>query len=241
MKKRAFSLIEVLIVIAIILVVVAILFPVFGAAKREAWKTVDTSNMRQVGIAIEAYMSDNDGLIPPHNPFLGRVYQPGTSNVLYGPYEPLKAYGAVDEILYSPKAPEIDYDFRFELDLSKLRDPYPLDQTKMSVRPQPSSVLAVCWQYLDHGYNASGGNVSLSLTPSSELKGGFLALRADGSISRVPAGAVSVWEWSRKAGQGVWRELPPDEVNSGITFVAFPGEPFPPELFCQPGGCLGLP
>ena len=56
MKKRAFSLIEVLIVIAIILVVVAILFPVFGAAKREAWKTVDTSNMRQVGIAIEAYV-----------------------------------------------------------------------------------------------------------------------------------------------------------------------------------------
>ncbi|RYG47383.1 prepilin-type N-terminal cleavage/methylation domain-containing protein [bacterium] len=62
--QRAFTLIELLVVIAIIAILAAILFPVFAQAKTAAKKTVDLSNMKQVGTAFMLYAGDNDDYLP---------------------------------------------------------------------------------------------------------------------------------------------------------------------------------
>ncbi|MCO5298291.1 MAG: prepilin-type N-terminal cleavage/methylation domain-containing protein [Fimbriimonadaceae bacterium] len=62
--KRAFTLIELLVVIAIIAILAAILFPVFAQAKQAAKKAVDLSNMKQIGVAMQIYLSDYDDTYP---------------------------------------------------------------------------------------------------------------------------------------------------------------------------------
>jgi prepilin-type N-terminal cleavage/methylation domain-containing protein/prepilin-type processing-associated H-X9-DG protein len=59
-RIKAFTLIELLVVIAIIAILAAILFPVFAQAKLAAKKTVDLSNMKQIGLAVFMYAGDND-------------------------------------------------------------------------------------------------------------------------------------------------------------------------------------
>ena len=62
--KSAFTLIELLVVIAIIAILAAILFPVFSQAKLAAKKTVDLSNLKQIGTMIMLYGNDNDDAFP---------------------------------------------------------------------------------------------------------------------------------------------------------------------------------
>lgn len=59
--RRGFTLIEVIVSIAIVLVVAAIAFPVVGRAKEAALKTKSIQNMRQVQLAIEIYSQSNNG------------------------------------------------------------------------------------------------------------------------------------------------------------------------------------
>ena len=58
--RKAFTLIELLVVIAIIAILAAILFPVFAQAKLAAKKTVALSNAKQISLASQMYMNDND-------------------------------------------------------------------------------------------------------------------------------------------------------------------------------------
>lgn len=62
--KKAFTLIELLVVIAIIAILAAILFPVFAQAKLAAKKTSCLSNVKQMGTAVQMYLSDNDDGYP---------------------------------------------------------------------------------------------------------------------------------------------------------------------------------
>jgi prepilin-type N-terminal cleavage/methylation domain-containing protein len=62
--KKAFTLTELLVVIAIVAILAAILFPVFAQAKLAAKKSVDLSNMKQLGTAFVLYAGDNDDYFP---------------------------------------------------------------------------------------------------------------------------------------------------------------------------------
>lgn len=63
--RRAFTLVEVLVVVAIIAVLTAISVPVFVSAKCAAKRAHDLSNLRQIGIALRLYFDDNDWASPP--------------------------------------------------------------------------------------------------------------------------------------------------------------------------------
>ena len=65
--RRAFTLIELLVVIAIIAILAAILFPVFAQAKAAAKKTACLSNEKQLGVATQLYLGDNDGALYHHH------------------------------------------------------------------------------------------------------------------------------------------------------------------------------
>ena len=62
--SRAFSLVELLFVIAIITLLAALLFPVFERAREQARSAVCFSNMRQIGVGVALYIQDYDETYP---------------------------------------------------------------------------------------------------------------------------------------------------------------------------------
>src|SRR5688500_16216487 len=63
-NRHAFTLIELLVVIAIIAILASILFPVFARAREKARQIACLSNERQVGLAFQQYLQDNDEAFP---------------------------------------------------------------------------------------------------------------------------------------------------------------------------------
>jgi len=60
--RGAFTLLELLIVVAILGVLAALLVPAALEALETAYRTACASNLRQIGIAMQRYLNDNDGL-----------------------------------------------------------------------------------------------------------------------------------------------------------------------------------
>ncbi len=63
-RRLAFTLVELLVVIAILAVLAALLLPSLASARGKGWKAACLSNLRQIGIAVQAYATDYDGRIP---------------------------------------------------------------------------------------------------------------------------------------------------------------------------------
>lgn len=128
--KRAFTLIELLVVIAIIAILAAILFPVFASAKEAAKQTACASHFRQIGVACQMYLIDNDEMwvpmasyepIPGFAPtqmwlgydnnnapleggFYGRVYEPARNPIRPGKID---QYLKNEQIRRCPSMPHV--------------------------------------------------------------------------------------------------------------------------------------
>jgi prepilin-type N-terminal cleavage/methylation domain-containing protein/prepilin-type processing-associated H-X9-DG protein len=63
-RRKGFTLIELLVVIAIIGILAAMLFPVFARARESARKIQCLSNVKNVALAIQMYLTDYDRLMP---------------------------------------------------------------------------------------------------------------------------------------------------------------------------------
>src|SRR6187402_3060224 len=64
MRRRAFTLVELLVVIGIIAVLVGVLLPALAQARARAQAAVCLSNLRQMGQAYFMYVGDNKGFLP---------------------------------------------------------------------------------------------------------------------------------------------------------------------------------
>jgi prepilin-type N-terminal cleavage/methylation domain-containing protein len=64
--KKAFTLVEVIIVTAIIAILAAIAFPIFVSAKRQAQAVDCLNSQHQIGLGLALYANDNEGWVPPY-------------------------------------------------------------------------------------------------------------------------------------------------------------------------------
>ncbi|OHB56765.1 MAG: hypothetical protein A2Y12_20525 [Planctomycetes bacterium GWF2_42_9] len=67
LTSKGFTLVELLVVISIIAVLLAVLMPAMNKARNIAKRTICASNMKQVGLAMEMYRTDNGGVRPYRN------------------------------------------------------------------------------------------------------------------------------------------------------------------------------
>jgi len=68
-SRSAFTLIEVLVVVAIIALLVAILIPSLKKARGQAMDAVCLSNLRQMGLALNTYSADHKSFLPYTGPY----------------------------------------------------------------------------------------------------------------------------------------------------------------------------
>jgi prepilin-type processing-associated H-X9-DG protein/prepilin-type N-terminal cleavage/methylation domain-containing protein len=109
---HGFTLVELTVVISIIAMLAAILFPVFARAREKARQTRCQTNLQQIGLALSMYARDHAGHFPPTDddltPLLGR-------------------YLPMDEVLHCPTAGEWEHEKGAAADdrYSKIVDPVP--------------------------------------------------------------------------------------------------------------------
>ena len=104
--RRAFTLIELLTVIAIIAILAAILFPVFAKAREKAEQTQCVNNCKQLGTAMSMYATDYDSRFPLINGPGGGIAAPA----VYWPVQ-LNPYTKNDQIMICPNTTQDGQNF----------------------------------------------------------------------------------------------------------------------------------
>jgi len=61
--SRAFTLIELIVVLAIIAILMSMIYPMYMSMSERAKATKDMSNLRQIGLATQTYLNDSDGIL----------------------------------------------------------------------------------------------------------------------------------------------------------------------------------
>lgn len=98
-RPSAFSLIEVLVVIAIIVLLLAILLPSIGRAKDQVRRVMCRNNLRQWGVAVQLYRGDHKDYLPtegPSVPTVAGINKPNTWYNVLPPYLGAPAYKDVE-------------------------------------------------------------------------------------------------------------------------------------------------
>ncbi len=106
-QQIAFTLLELLVAVAIIAILAALLFPAFSRARERGRVAKAISELHQIGVALQMYADDNDGAFPPARTFCaGAMGQIDDYNELppelskmgylpkrfYDPFNPGRAY-----------------------------------------------------------------------------------------------------------------------------------------------------
>ncbi|MDD2707082.1 MAG: prepilin-type N-terminal cleavage/methylation domain-containing protein [Verrucomicrobiae bacterium] len=106
-KCRAFTLVELLVVVGIFSLLAALLMPALKNVRENAKQAVCMNNLRQIGLALNQYAADNEGV------FVLMMYHPGYSppssgwgRYLYGSLAPVK-YLKDFRTAYCPAGPTV--------------------------------------------------------------------------------------------------------------------------------------
>jgi len=104
-RRAAFTLVELLVVIGIIALLISILLPALGKARKQALNANCMSNLRTIGQAITIYAAENKGKVPAH---------PGGGSWLWDvttdTRDTLLRNGSARKVLYCPVYQEQDVD-----------------------------------------------------------------------------------------------------------------------------------
>jgi prepilin-type N-terminal cleavage/methylation domain-containing protein/prepilin-type processing-associated H-X9-DG protein len=91
---RAFTLIEVIVVLAIIAILMSLVYPMYTSISERAKATKDMSNLRQIGLLMQTYLNDSDQILPATTTWPGTNATPvlypkylGTRKVFQSPFD----------------------------------------------------------------------------------------------------------------------------------------------------------
>jgi prepilin-type N-terminal cleavage/methylation domain-containing protein len=173
-KRRAFTLIELLVVISIIALLMAILMPALASVRKQARRTVCSTNLHNWGIALNAYSADNNGkLLSSYRPSLYNGPIPGITFLVKqtGYHWTNNLYmGAI-----TPYIPGFDLD-KQEFSPAWICPSGALDKTKLfnewkSHMDQPAEQLQRIWFPTSYAYFARADQWGKYSTEPQELTG----------------------------------------------------------------------
>jgi len=108
--KAAFSLVELLVVVAIIAILAAILFPVFARARENARRSSCQSNLRQIGLGALQYTQDYDETL--FRSFYGSATADSDATTNYKWMDAIFPYVKNEQVFVCPSDSTITYHFR---------------------------------------------------------------------------------------------------------------------------------
>jgi len=106
-RTRAFTLVEMLVVIGVIVVLIALLLPAMARARQQAMTLVCAANLRVDGQALINYAALNRGMLPMHP---GMAQGHWLWDLPIATRDAMLRYGASRKTMYCPFAPEEDGD-----------------------------------------------------------------------------------------------------------------------------------
>lgn len=89
--SNGFTLIEMIVVLAIIAILMSMVYPMYTSMAERAKATKDLSNLRQIGMATQLYMNDNDGMLfSPASSWMSQL-SPGANSKYFSAWRGLQS------------------------------------------------------------------------------------------------------------------------------------------------------
>jgi prepilin-type N-terminal cleavage/methylation domain-containing protein len=204
-KCQGFTLVEILVVLLVICILAAILFPLLTSVRRNVHLTACASNLHQVAVGLHLYQQDWNRLPPD----IRTLTQPTVPSLTA-----LKHYVNDESILQCP--------------YSEIPHPHPyfyqVGPGNSVLNPESGTVVAYCIAHLD--YSESGGLTFSHDTSGRYFPGTYIVVHMDGSTARVNGRNTVRWQFFN----GQWS---PEEKYSPVgsyVMVRFPKEAWPPHF-----------
>ena len=204
-SPKGFTLIELLVVISIIALLVGILLPALGAARKAAQRVKCLSNIRQIGTAMYGYAADHgDVWVPYRTPYYGPLANMAYAPASIDPTDPSKAGGGtgLKGYWYSSLLLSQDYLGAAEVfacpSLDATRLDFLTDDWNSEKAGFPGFMeghAAAIWNEVQYGYNAMfiGGSQGALPEYSGKLAKGIAIPGGSGTFSsqdRRPEAAI---------------------------------------------------
>jgi prepilin-type N-terminal cleavage/methylation domain-containing protein/prepilin-type processing-associated H-X9-DG protein len=191
-KDRAFTLVELLVVIGIIAVLIALLLPAVNRSREQANQVACLSNLRQLSMAMILYCQDNDGWFPRAAPYAA-AGQPESPQDYIWWQQDAKPYAVPDRDIF--QSPILKY-LGFKLDSRSVPTVIDFNESRQRVLRCPSDPLSDHSNLTTSGsyyYSYTLNNLMQSLDPNIKTDGLYLPIdRTTGTQFPVAGKLVKV-------------------------------------------------